>query len=303
MSVIDDIRARGPRVGEYDRQILVGIALVMPAVLLIALTLFYPFVRAVWMSFTDITTGEFVGLARYEWLFGRGEFPSIVFQTFLWTVGNLVLQGVVGVALALLLNRAFFGRNTIRAVMLVPFVIPTAVAAITWRWLFNGSYGPINEWAKDLGLISGSFTPFSEPGASLAAVTVVNVWRWAPLVALIVFAVLQTIPREQYEAARIEGAGLVGEFYHVTYPHLKSALAVLGLLGFLIIFNIFDVIWLLTEGGPGFASTTLPVYIYEVAFQQQYIGRGNAISFVLFGILSVFVYLFFRTQDLEVGGR
>lgn len=300
MSTIDDIRSLNGRLKTYDRETLVGIGLVVPAVLLIVLTLFYPFARAIWLSFTDLTTGEFVGAARYEWLLGRSEFPGIVLNTFVWTVGNILLQGIIGVGIALLLNRRFFGRDTIRTVMLIPFVIPTAVTAITWRWLFNGSYGPINEWGQSLGLIESSFTPFSDPALSLAAVTIVNVWRWAPLVALIVFAILQTIPPEEYEAARIEGAGLLSEFYHVTYPHLKSGLTVLGLLGFLIVFNIFDVIWLLTEGGPGFESTTLPVYIYEVAFQQQYIGRGNAVSFVLFLILVAFVWAFFRTNDLEV---
>lgn len=301
MSVVDNIRTVRHSLDEYEGPTLVGIALVLPAVLLIVVTLIYPFLNAVWMSFLDLSSGTFVGLDHYRWLSGRDDFWTIVSHSFSWTVANLLLQGVVGVGVALLLNRQFPGRNVARTVMLVPFVIPTAITAILWRWLFNGSWGPINVWLTNAGLISDKILPFNEPTQALAAVTLVNVWRWAPLVALIVFAVLQTIPEEEYEAARIEGAGLLDEFYHVTYPHLANALSVLGLLGFLIIFNIFDMIWLLTGGGPGNATTTLPVFTYIVAFKNYNIGPGNAISVVLLAMLLVFVVTFFWYHDILEG--
>lgn len=301
MSVVDNIRTVGHALDEYEGPTLVGIALVLPAVLLIVVTLIYPFLNAVWMSFLDLSSGTFVGLDHYRWLFGRDDFWTIVGHSFAWTVANLLLQGVVGVGVALLLNRQFPGRNVARTVMLVPFVIPTAITAILWRWLFNGSWGPVNVWLMNAGLINDKILPFSEPTQALAAVTLVNVWRWAPLVALIVFAVLQTIPEEEYEAARIEGAGLLEEFYHVTYPHLANALSVLGLLGFLIIFNIFDMIWLLTNGGPGNATTTLPVFTYITAFKNYNIGPGNAISVVLLVMLLVFVVVFFWHHDILEG--
>lgn len=288
---------------DRDRQMTIGILLITPAVLIILMALVYPFLNALYVSLLDRATGEFVGLAHYRWLFAESSFLATLGRSFVWTVGNLVFQGVAGIAIALLLHREFAGREVIRTVMLVPFVIPTAVTAIMWRWIFNTSYGPLNTWLSDLGLLSQPINPLNDPSLALAATTLINTWRWTPLVALVVFAVLQTIPREEYEAARIEGAGIVGEFYHVTYPHLQGSMTILGLLGFLLTFNIFDMIWLLTNGGPVQATTTLAVLIYDVAFEVQNIGRGTAVSVVLFLLLSVFVFLYFQQEEFQEGGE
>ncbi|RBI62394.1 sugar ABC transporter permease [halophilic archaeon] len=288
---------------KYDRETLVGAGLIVPAVLLIVLALVYPFLSALFISFTDYAAGEIVGLSHYEWLFGTDTFWSALKRSLLWTVGNLALQGIAGIGIALLLHRHFFGRDAVRTVMLIPFVIPSAVTAVMWRWLLNTTYGPLNQWLVQLGLLSQPVNPLADPSLALLTVTLINTWRWAPLVALVVFAVLQTIPNEEYEAARIEGAGMLNEFYHVTYPHLQSSMTVLGLLGFLLTFNIFDIIWLLTNGGPVGRTTTLPVFIYEIAFNTQRIGRGTAISVVLFLLLVVFVALYFQQEEFKEGGE
>jgi multiple sugar transport system permease protein len=287
---------------ERDRKTLVGIGLVLPAMLVVLVALVYPFLNAVYISFLNRATGEFVGIANYQWLFGTEQFWGSTWRSVLWTVGNMALQGIAGIAVAVLLQRRFVGREVVRTVMLVPFVIPTAVTAIMWRWLINTSYGPLNQWLVDFGLLSGPVNPLNDPSTALAATTLINTWRWTPLVALVVFAVLQTIPREEYEAARIEGAGVLAEFYHVTYPHLKSSMTVLGLLGFLLTFNIFDMVWLLTSGGPVGSTTTLAVFIYEIAFNTQNIGRGTAISIVLFAMLAVFVVAYFQQEEFQEGG-
>lgn len=289
------------RVEETDRRTLTGIGLILPAVGLIVATIIYPFFSAIQISFFDLASGEFVGLGHYEWLFTRDAFWTYTLYSVLWTVGNIILQGTVGIGLALLLHRAFFGREAIRTVMLVPFVIPTAVTAIMWRWMFNATYGPLNHYALELGILSNAVNPLGAPSYALATVTLVNTWRWAPLVALVVFAILQTIPTEEYEAARIEGAGIISEFYHVTYPHLKGSLTILGLLGVLLTFNIFDMVWLLTQGGPAGATTTLPVFIYDIAFNAQNIGRGTAVSVVLFTMLVVFVIAYFQQEAFKEG--
>jgi len=288
---------------DRDRQTTIGILLVAPAILIILLALVYPFLNAIYVSFLDRAAGEFVGLAHYQWLFQEGEFLAALRRSLVWTVGNLVLQGVAGIGIALLLHRRFTGRDVIRTVMLVPFVIPTAVTAIMWRWIFNTSYGPLNTWLGDLGVLSQPVNPLNDPSTALATATLINTWRWTPLVALVVFAVLQTIPREEYEAARIEGAGILDEFYHVTYPHLQGSMTILGLLGFLLTFNIFDMLWLLTNGGPVQATTTLAVLIYDVAFEMQNIGRGTAVSVVLFLLLAVFVFLYFQQEEFKEGGE
>lgn len=288
---------------DRDRQMTVGILLIAPAVAIILVALVYPFLNAIWISFLDRATNEFVGLAHYQWLFTESSFWATLGKSLGWTVGNMVLQGAAGIGIALLLHRRFFGRDAIRTLILVPFVIPTAVTAIMWRWILNTSYGPLNTWLTDLGLLGQPVNPLNDPSTALAATTLINTWRWTPLVALVVFAVLQTIPREEYEAARIEGAGIVSEFYHVTYPHLQGSMTILGLLGFLLTFNIFDMIWLLTNGGPVQATTTLAVLIYDVAFEMQNIGRGTAVSVVLFLLLGVFVVLYFQQEEFKEGGE
>lgn len=289
-------------VADRERQELVGMALIAPAMLVIFVALVYPFLNAVLISFLDRASEEFVGLAHYQWLFTEAPFWEVAGRSLAWTIGNLALQGIAGISVALLIRRHFFGRDVVRTVMLVPFVIPTAVTAIMWRWLVNTSYGPLNQWLVDVGVLGSPVNPLNDPSTALAATTLINTWRWTPLVALVVFAVLQTIPREEYEAARIEGAGVFDEFYHVTYPHLKSSMTVLGLLGFLLTFNIFDMIWLLTNGGPVGSTTTLAVYIYEIAFNTQNIGRGTAISVVLFLMLAVFVVAYFQQEEFKEGG-
>lgn len=280
-----------------------GLLLVAPTVLIIAVALVYPFLNAIWISFLDRSTGEFVGLAHYRWLFTEGPFWATFGRSVAWTVGNLALQGAAGIGVALLLHRKFFGRDAVRTIILVPFIIPSAVTAIMWQWILNTSYGPINTWLTEFGLIASPVNPLNDPSTALAAVALINTWRWTPLVALVVFAVLQTIPEEEYEAARIEGASIVSEFYHVTYPHLQSSMTVLGLLGFLLTFNIFDLIWLLTNGGPINATTTLAVLIYDVAFEMRSIGRGTAVSVVLFLSLAVFVVLYFQQSEFKEGGE
>ncbi len=276
-----------------------GLLLILPAVLLVAISLIYPFLGAIQLSFMNSSLNEFVGIQNYQAIFSGNAFWSTVVKSFLWTIANLVLQGVVGIGVALLLHRSFFGRDAVRTVMLIPFVVPTAVTAVAWQWVLNGTYGPINTWLLGADVIPASVNPLSTASLAFPTVILINTWRWAPLVALVVFAVLQTIPREEYEAAQIEGAGMIAEFYHVTYPHLKSSMLVLGLIGFLLTFNIFDLIWLLTAGGPAGITTTLPVLIYEMAFNLQNIGLASAISVVLFVILVAFVVLYFRQREFK----
>jgi multiple sugar transport system permease protein len=285
-----------------DRRTAIGILLILPSILIILIALIYPFLNTVVVSFINGATGEFVGLGHYEWLFTDGEFWTPLRRSLVWTVGNLALQGAAGIGIALLLHRAFFGRDVVRTIMLIPFVLPTAVTAVMWRWILNTTYGPLNKWLVDLGLLAQPVNPLNSPSTALLTTILINSWRWTPLVALVVFAVLQTIPEEEYEAARVEGAGLASEFYHITYPHLKNSMTILGLLGFLLTFTIFDMIWLLTNGGPVGATTTLSVYIYEIAFELQSLGRAAAVSVVMFLLLGVFVVLYFQQEEFQEGG-
>lgn len=302
MSISNQFDYARDTISGADRETVVGLSLVALPVAIIGLALVYPFLNAVRISFVDLASGEFVGLQHYRWLLSQDVFWDALRRSFVWTIANLALQGLAGIGIALLLHRQFFGRGFVRTVMLVPFVIPSAVTAIMWTWMLNMSYGPLNYWFVESGILGQAANPLTSPEQAMIAVILINTWRWAPLVALVVFAVLQTIPDEEYEAARVEGAGLVSEFYHVTYPHLSNSMTVLGLLGFLLTFNIFDMVWLLTQGGPVSRTMTLPVLIYETAFNMQNIGEGTAVSIVLFLVLVVFVVLYFQQDELQEGG-
>lgn len=305
MSKVSEYPVLGPVVKQItaleEREAIFGLVLVAPAILLVTITIVYPFLRAIFLSFTEVGTGEFVGLSHYEWVLTHGDFLRFTGYSVAWTAANVLLQGAAGIGVALLLREKFFGRDAVRAVILIPFVVPTAVIALIWRWLLNDSFGPIPEFFEWLGASSLAVNPLADPSTALATVTAINIWRWTPLVALVVFAVLQTIPDEEYEAVRVEGAGIISEFYHVTWPHLKGSLTVLGLLGVLLTFNIFDLIWLLSETGPLDSTMTLPVFIYDVAFGLQAIGRATAVSVILFLMLAVFVIVYLQQDEIKKG--
>jgi multiple sugar transport system permease protein len=266
-----------------------GYVLIAPLVLWLLLTVIIPLIGAVGLSLQDMrivgTASNYIGLANYGRVLSDGAFWAAAGRSVLWVVGNAVLQTALGFLVAILLNQRLRLARAVRMWILLSWVLPTAVLVIIWRWMLSSAGGGlINALLIEARLIRLPISFFGSAESAMITLIVINSWRWFPLTALFILAGLQAIPDELYEAAKVDGASAVQRFRHITLPSLQPVLASLGLIGFLWSVNVFDVIWLLTQGGPSDGTTTLPVFIYNAAFKQYRLSEAAAAS-VIFGIL------------------
>lgn len=275
-----------------------GIILILPSMLLLCGLLLYPVGYGVWLSFfkkhSFFPEQRFVGLANYVYLLHDPDFWISLWHGTVYSVSTISLQIVLGIIAALLLNEAFLGRNLVRGVILFPYLIPTVVAIILWKWLLNNQFGLVNALLITLGLIE---TPISWMGKDyiMISLIIISVWQFFPFVVLSVLARLQTIPPELYEAAAVDGAGVCSRFIYVTLPQLKKVLFIVILLRSIWMFTKFDTVWLLTQGGGAERYIrTLPVYAYMRTFMYYQAGLGAAIAVVMFGILILVTLLYFK---------
>ena len=264
----------------------------------LVITIVVPLAYSVYLGFTDagiIGTGApIIGLENYATVFGDPEFRAAFGRSLIWAVGGAVLQTVLAFAAALALNQTFRGRRFARTWIILSWIIPTIVVAILWRWMLNASYGVINFIVTSVGIVDAPIDFLGSPKWALPTVIAINAWRWFPFLALLILAGLQSIPQEYYEAAKVDGASPTQRFFSITMPQLQPVLYVVGLIGTLWAFNIFDVIWLLTQGGPSGTTQTLPVLIYDKAFNGFALGEASAISVLLCAFLLVFSLIYIR---------
>jgi multiple sugar transport system permease protein len=280
---------------------LIGMLLIAPTILIFALVIAYPLVYAVYLSFFSIYTptlkGEWVGLENYRLMLTSGEFWVSLWTTILWTVGTLTLQIVVGVAMALLLNLNFYFRSLARSLVLFPYFVSTVVAVLVWRWMFNDVYGILNRALIVSGISDMPLDWLGSMPNAMISVILVGAWKYFPFVVIAVLARLQTIPDELYEAARIDGAGAWSRFWDVTLPQLREVLVVIVLLRTIWDFKEFDLIYLLTGGGPVTSTETLPLLVYKQAFGMNAMGRASTYAIGIMLVLLTFMILYlYRTR-------
>lgn len=275
-----------------------GILLIAPAVLLICSLLIYPVVYGIWLSLfkkhSFFPDQRFVGLANYIYLMKNSDFWMSVWYGTVYSVSTIVLQIVIGVLAALIVNESFKGRNFVRGVILFPYVIPTVVAIILWKWLLNNQFGLVNYMLLAVGIIDN---PISWMGKDhiMASLILISVWEFFPFVVLSVLARMQTIPPVLYKAAKVDGAGAFRRFIHVTLPQLRSVLFVVILLRSIWMFTKFDTVWLLTQGGGAEKYIrTLPVYAYMRTFMYYQAGMGAALAVIMFIILVAATAIYFK---------
>jgi multiple sugar transport system permease protein len=276
--------------------------------LLFAVLIFVPMAQSLFLSLHRVSTltlrTEWIGLANYRALLADREFWTAFVNTLVWTAGAVTLQLVLGVGMALLLNGRLVARSAARGLVLFPYLLPTAVAVLVWRWLFNDLYGLINQVLMATGLVSAPVAWLSQSHTAMAAVILVGAWKFFPFVVLAVLARLQSIPETLYEAARIDGASRWAQFWDVTLPQLAGVLAVVVLLRSIWDFKEFDLIYLMTGGGPGISTETLPILVYREAFQLLNFGRGAAVAVLMFGFMLLFFALHvWGTGRAEASGR
>jgi multiple sugar transport system permease protein len=260
-----------------------------------------PVVYAISLSFykLDSFVGDptWVGLDNYIAVVKLPEFWQALWNGMVYSFGSIVLQVVLGIGFALILNEVFPGRNFIRGLSILPYLLPTVVVVLTFKWMVDGSIGIITKAVAAMGLPPINW--FESPGAAMTSVILVSVWMWTPFVTTCFLAALQTVPTSLYEAAKVDGTTAIQRFFHITLPMLKPILTVVVLLRAIWMFNKFDVIWLLTQGGPVGATEHLAILSYRRAFSLFDIGGGAAIATISFAILSVAVFIYFRIFPLE----
>jgi multiple sugar transport system permease protein len=275
-----------------------GVLLLLPALLLLALLTLYPVLYGVWISFFNkhsfFPQQTFVGLSNYAAIVADPEFWASVRRGAVYSLTTIVLQVALGMGAALLLNERFPGRDILRAIVIFPYVVPTVVAVIVWKWLLDSQFGLINYLLQSAG-IAGQ--PISWMGRDwiMTSLILVSVWQFFPFVVIGVLARLQTIPRELYEAATVDGATALQRFRYVTLPQLKSVLFVIVLLRSIWMFTKFDTPWLMIQGGG--AETyirTLPVYTYLRTFAYYEAGLGSAMAVIMFLMLAAATAVYFR---------
>jgi multiple sugar transport system permease protein len=282
---------------------LVGWLLLAPSLVLLGGLVVFPVLYNIWLSLFDkhafMPVQSFVGLRHYRYFATDPEFWASFYYGSVYAGVTMVLQLGVGVPSALLLNEGFRGRNLLRGVVLFPYMIPTIVAVILWKWLLNDSYGLVNHLLMRAGMVR---TPVAwlGPDYIMASLIVTSVWQFFPFVVVTYLARLQTIPPELYEAATVDGASAWRRFVHVTLPQTASVLFVIVLLRSIWMFTKFDTVWLMAgDGGVSRYIRTLPVYAYARSFTYLQAGMGAALSVIMFAMLLAATAVYFRVFRSE----
>jgi multiple sugar transport system permease protein len=276
-------------------------ALLSPCLLFFALLIAYPLVQTLFISLHATSTltldGPWVGLGNYAALVRSSEFWGAFGRTLVWTVSGLVLQVILGVGFALLLNQRLVLRPLARALVLFPYLLSTVVAVLVWKWLFNDLYGYLNFQLVDWDIVDTPVNFLGQSPNALIAVILVASWKVFPFIVISVMARLQTIPQHLYDAATIDGASAWGRFWDVTLPQLRPVLALVILLRAIWDFKEFDTIQMMTGGGPQTSTETLPLLVYRDVFPKLAMGTGAAVATVMLAMLLVFFLAYLALLD------
>ncbi len=273
-------------------------ALLGPALAATALLVLFPAAQTVWTSFHQLIlfrpkSQPFVGLDNYVWALGDPVFWQSLTRSLLWVVASVGLQFTLGFITALLLHRRFAWRGIARALVVVHWALPSVIIGLIWTWMLDFNLGLINTLGVRLGLLDAPVAFMSQPGTALAAVILAVVWQGFPFFAVTLLAGLQGIPAELYEAASIDGAGPLSRFVHVTLPGLAGVIATALLLRMIWVANSLDLILVMTGGGPGTATQTLPLHAFLTAWSGGDFGHGSALavllSLLLLGVVVAYV--------------
>jgi multiple sugar transport system permease protein len=290
--------ARAPR-RAWGRDTGTAALFLLPLFVLVVALIIYPFYRAIWLSFTDKLVGypeRFVGLRNYVYLIHDDTFHEVVRNSLVFTVGSVALKVLTGLAMALVLNGLWRGRTFFRGLFLLPWITSTVIIALTWRWMFDSfpGRGFFNSVLIDLGLLNRPVALMASPEGAMLAVIVANWWRGFPFFGVSYLAGMQSISRDLYEAASVDGASTWGRFWHITLPGLKHIIIITILLSAIWTINDFNIVYVMTRGGPGTATQLFATYSYVVAFNQLRWGRGVTISVFLVPLLIVGIVLISR---------
>ena len=282
--------------------------LLLPALASIGAVSVYPVLLGLWLSFRDTTlaspTDTFIGLSNYLQLFSDGQFWNAWIHTIQFTATSTLLETSIGLMIALVLSERFRGRGIVRAAMLVPWAIPTVVTSKMFGWLFDGQHGMVNYLLRSVGLIQHNVDWYGSPDFALTTIIIADVWKTTPFMALLLLAGLQTIPDSLAEASVIDGANAWQQFWYVRLPLLAPSLLIAAMFRALDAFRIFDLVYVLTGGGPADSTEVLSTLTYKDLFSALQFGYGSALATSMFGteiMIAVVFGVFLLRKMREVG--
>src|SRR5919107_5286933 len=285
---------------QNKRELLLPALFLAPALAVLLVLSIYPLIYSITISLQQETSAGITwGLGNFTRLLSDNFFWTAMAHTFVYAAAALTCELLLGLGLALLLNNQIRGRGFFRASLLVPMMLPTVVVGVVWRLMLNPNFGAVNGTLKQFGIDTESLTWTASPKLALLSVIAVDVWQWTPFIFLVLLAGLQAIPQEPYEAAVVDGATPWQTFRHVTLPLLKPAILIALLLRTMDLLRVFDQIFILTEGNPGFATETVSLYIYRAAFRFFDFGYAAAMSFVLLIRTNIISLLYIRLLQTE----
>ena len=298
---VGSVGIRHKRPSPFDNETFLGYLLLVPTVLVLTIFLAFPFVYGVVLSTTstevgDEALGKFVAFANYLFEAARdGVFRTAFANTFSYTFYTTIVKFVLGLSMALLLNQVFPAQRFVRAALLLPWIIPSVLSTLAWRWMFDPTFSVIN-WVMNSGLhlpiCHGSTTCVNwlgTPNTAMAAMMIVNIWRGTPFYGIAFLAGLQTIPVDLYEAAKVDGASRWRQFLHITLPMLRPVLLVVILLSTILTFADFQLPWVLTRGAPFNSTQLLATWAYTIAIPGNQLSIGAAVSLFLFPVLTAVI--------------
>ena len=268
----------------------------IPATLYVLAIVAYPLVDTINLSFTNAglpRTYNFVGWANYQKIF-NDSFAMVIGRTFLWTFCSVGLKMIIGTAGAVLLNSAVPGRAIFRVLTLPPWIIPMAIGIFMWGWMYNGQFGAISGILQDAHVINTPFAWLAYGWSAFWATILTDVWIGVPVVTIYFLAAIQSIPKDLYEAAWADGANRWYRFRRITLPLMRPAIVTMSMLSLIATFNSFDIIWILTQGGPSGTTTTMIIDTYKTAIGSYKYGEGSARAVLICIFLSLFCLVYFR---------
>ena len=273
-----------------------GFYLLLPAIAVLLLVFAYPIGRSLWLGFFAQNLGTelepvFVGLSNYGRILGDSHFWQTFWITVRFTVVTVALELALGMGVALILDRAFQGRGIVRTIALLPWALPTALIALGWTWIFNDQYGIANDILLRLGFLQTGINWLGEPFTATVALVIADVWKTTPFISILLLAGLQSIPQDLYEAHELEGATRWQSFWQITLPLLMPQIIVATLFRFAQAFGIFDLMQVMTGGGPGGATEVVALYIYSNAMRYLDFGYSSALIVVTFALLVLAIAL------------
>ncbi|MCJ8298824.1 MAG: sugar ABC transporter permease [Pseudomonadales bacterium] len=281
--------------------------LLAPALTVLALISFVPFVKTLWLSFSDSeisalpTVVSFIGLENYIYALTDPDFIDSLGRTLYFTFVSVGAEVILGVAVALLLNQQVKGRTLMRALIILPWAIPTIVNAVTWRLIYNPEYGALNSLLMQLGIIGEYQSWLGDPDVAMNMVILADVWKNFPLVAYVALAALQTVPMDMLNAARLEGANAWRRFFKITLPWIIGPLLVIIVLRSVEAFRVFDIIYVMTRGGPANQTKTASFYVYQEYFSYLRSGSGSSYAIIVALISIILIFGYYKAAKRQNG--